>query len=625
MKHYHTRQRIIRDIYNLKVDFLYPGNGTVTIKHVYLRKTPFFYSDSLAVGIMIAITVIVLCLWMRKKKFMDMSDRERFFYCIIGSVILLLNYPLLYGYMQYDGSDISYNVARIEAIKNELLSGQFLPQLYTDGLNGQGYIGSLYPSLFLYIPALLRICHVSISVSNQIFMIIINLFTMFTAWFCMKRLTGDRYVALTAMLLYCSMPYRISCMYYRYALGELLAIAFIPLVIAGLYEIVYGNKKKWPILTIGISGIIESHILSTLLIVIFCVLMVLACIARIIKDRRWIYLIMAALSAAVLNMGFIVPFLYYYNSNISSANMAVLDFTSAAVFIPQLFMTFAGKGSLTLGADKGIAGEVTLSLGISGLICTAVGLYYLFFRKNKKDSGRFMSIILMISLLFAFMATTVFPWGAMQKFRSLRSILVMIQFPYRFLIIASAGIVLSGTAAVAFMGVSEKNRKIICALIMATAAFQLILLNDSFLKDTVNIAGKFQPDIANQLNADYTPLSYDPSKFGTEPVSTAQISDYTHNDMVTTFNYRSDEDSYADMPLIMYRGYEAVADDGTVLSISEGPGAMLRISLPKSDAVTGVTLKYVQPWYFMASLIVSAVTAVLLAVYMIFGTGKKGL
>ena len=134
---------------------------------------------------------------------------------------------------------------------------------------------------------------------------------MFTAWFCMKRLTGDRYVALTAMLLYCSMPYRISCMYYRYALGELLAIAFIPLVIAGLYEIVYGNKKKWPILTIGISGIIESHILSTLLIVIFCVLMVLACIARIIKDRRWIYLIMAALSAAVLNMGFIVPFLYY--------------------------------------------------------------------------------------------------------------------------------------------------------------------------------------------------------------------------------------------------------------------------------------------------------------------------
>ena len=89
-------------------------------------------------------------------------------------MILLLNYPLLYGYMQYDGSDISYNVARIEAIKNELLSGQFLPQLYTDGLNGQGYIGSLYPSLFLYIPALLRICHVSISVSNQIFMIIIN-------------------------------------------------------------------------------------------------------------------------------------------------------------------------------------------------------------------------------------------------------------------------------------------------------------------------------------------------------------------------------------------------------------------------------------------------------------------
>ncbi|EQC72055.1 hypothetical protein HSISS2_1798 [Streptococcus sp. HSISS2] len=51
----------------------------------------------------------------------------------------------------------------------------------------------------------------------------------------------------------------------RFATGEFIAYAFIPLVFYGLYTILKGDYRKWYILSIGMSLVAYSHLISLLL------------------------------------------------------------------------------------------------------------------------------------------------------------------------------------------------------------------------------------------------------------------------------------------------------------------------------------------------------------------------
>ncbi|MFQ9291063.1 MAG: hypothetical protein ACLR3O_01210 [Streptococcus sp.] len=53
--------------------------------------------------------------------------------------------------------------------------------------------------------------------------------------------------------------------YYRAAVGETLAMIFLPLVFVGVRLITFGDYKKWWILTLGMLGLVYSHVLSVLL------------------------------------------------------------------------------------------------------------------------------------------------------------------------------------------------------------------------------------------------------------------------------------------------------------------------------------------------------------------------
>ena len=53
--------------------------------------------------------------------------------------------------------------------------------------------------------------------------------------------------------------------YYRAAVGETLAMIFLPLVFVGVRLITFGDYKKWWVLTLGMLGLVYSHVLSVLL------------------------------------------------------------------------------------------------------------------------------------------------------------------------------------------------------------------------------------------------------------------------------------------------------------------------------------------------------------------------
>ena len=49
----------------------------------------------------------------------------------------------------------------------------------------------------------------------------------------------------------------------RCAIGETPAMAMFPLFVLGLWEVIFGDKERWPVLTIGAMCVFQSHMIST--------------------------------------------------------------------------------------------------------------------------------------------------------------------------------------------------------------------------------------------------------------------------------------------------------------------------------------------------------------------------
>ena len=57
-----------------------------------------------------------------------------------------------------------------------------------------------------------------------------------------------------AAFLYVFSLYRFTDIYVRGALGEVLAFIFMPVALIGIYEVLWGDEKKWSWLMTGYSG-----------------------------------------------------------------------------------------------------------------------------------------------------------------------------------------------------------------------------------------------------------------------------------------------------------------------------------------------------------------------------------
>lgn len=85
--------------------------------------------------------------------------------------------------------------------------------------------------------------------------------------------------------------------YTRVAVGEAMAMAFFPLFIVGLYEVLFGDAKCWRMLALSACGIFLSHMLSTMLCAVLAAGAALLCLRRVIGQKRFVPLAKAAGSA----------------------------------------------------------------------------------------------------------------------------------------------------------------------------------------------------------------------------------------------------------------------------------------------------------------------------------------
>lgn len=602
------------NLYNLRICYKYDGEGRSTVKRsiLYSVRRP-FYSDTVIYALLIVIAACVLTAFMIKAGFFELPAGDKLWIASVVLYLILINY-MYYRPFPLGVEDVGYHLARIEATYNEMRQGQMPIVMYSDFVQGRGMIGIMYPYLLLYIPAILRVLHMSPEGALRIFFILITCATCASSYFASKHLTKNRYIATAAMMLYGLLIYRIAAMTYRYAYGELQAFVFFPLVIWGLYEIVIGDRRKWPILALGMTGLLQSHLLSFIQATVLCIIFGILNIATIIKEKRMIPTILAALTTIALNLWYIVPFLMYYKEDLSiSEHLSWGDnIYGYSSYLTEMLRLFPNTSE----------GESQHKIGLVGLwlvVLVAIAIYLQFRKKERGRRDNFSLVLILIGAFLMFMASKAFPWETAMKFESIKNSIEFIQFVGRFYMMGEIclffGAIITLTDGV---NISRPEVKVIMFAMILLASMQAYAITDNWMaKNTdpfCNVKeGRYTPAVNDTTVEDYVPEGYWFGEGFAEEVQspTAHITDYEHDHLHTSFEYKTSEATYAEIPILYYKGYKATTDEGTMLAIEKGDAGCIRIELPRSEEATRVNVDFTGYTVWKISLLISILSAFL--------------
>ena len=382
----------------------------------------------------------------------------------------------------YEGFDVTFHMGRIQSIAEELSAGHFPARYESNAYYGYGYISSImYPNIFLYIPAGLYILGLPLYRAYNLYIILVNFAGVFIAYYSFKRVYRDSAYGFLATIIYNFAAYRFSNIYLRTALGEYTAMIFIPLLVYGIYKLYYEDKAeslsaRLAPTIISAFGLIESHILTTMMVAIFIALFA---VANFSKTKEIIgEIIISLIFIFLTNAFFIIPFIQTYISEDMIINTSMEevseDIQGEGLYLRQFFRPFSeGRGSdISWSAEH----EEFLALGLGVLLCIVFFIGTILFRKRyvnstEKESFKAALIVFVLGILAAWMSTVYFPWNLLAKNVFTGSLLCSVQFPWRYLLIQTICFTLSGVYAIRLIiGTLQKKYLRICTMIFVCIA-----------------------------------------------------------------------------------------------------------------------------------------------------------
>ncbi len=622
---------------NVMLQIYYDGVGSVQILDLVVEETADAANISLFYRILLlGIFDILLGVWYYHKKH-SISAKQIYLFFGLLTLGLAVSYPL-FTEKTLLGDDIYYHLYRIEGIKEGLLCGQFPVRINPVIYNGYGYATSIfYGELLLYFPALLRLIGFKLTTCYNIFVIAVNILTSFGTYYCFSKMMKDTGAGAAATFLYVMAPYRLLDLYVRAAVGEYCAMMFLPFVIYGLFRIYTedpGQKEyKWCFLplTIGMSDIIQTHVLTgemtAILILAACVLLII----RTFQKKRFLALVKAVCSTLLLNLWFLVPFVdFYLTQNIKIAVVSGTDLIQdTGILLPQLLGTFSIYSRVHLTASQGIQDEMMLYLGLAlvlGMILC--GVMILASGKEERGKKRQAGVVLAMACLSSWMATVYFPWDRLctmfyRYAEQITNLISSLQFTWRFLAPATA--LAAAATGLGLMLLRKKEG----ALPFAGAALCLCMLtgiggiydmyqmfNEAVLIELDDVDGL---DTATNLGGGEYVIagsSYEAVTEIFEPRSYNGVSVEAHEKQGTNITLTvtaADTDGYVLLPLFSYKGYHAKSADGLITNscLVTGEGNVMQLNIPAGYSGT-ITIYYGGFWYWKAANLVSVLTLLVL-------------
>lgn len=450
------------------------------------------------------------------------------------------------------GDDYYFHLLRIADIKNSIMYGHIPVNIMPNSLYGYGYAnGIFYPDLLLYIPAFLNFIGVNLRISYGIFLSLCTLASTFSMFICIKKISNNKNIALYSTVIYIFAQYKITDLYFRAAVGEYISYIFIPIILLGVYELLYKDYKKWYILAIGMSGIVLSHLLSVFLVIIMCVLIYVINIKKLIKEpKRILYSLVSAIITLLITAYTWIP---------------IIEQMISSKFNMQQAEPFAYDSSVSI---NDILTFNRNSRFFIGLILVILSLLYIVVIIKKKNNLFILTCFIVGGLSLILTIQTPFLKEVCEKF----TLFNKIQFAWRMGLIATP--LLSFVSGYNIDKIfSEKRKYFIIIIISLISIVNLMAYHKYYIRKTVDF-DNFSTKYCEYIGAgeEYLPEGASVKKIKergnviTSNDNGFKYSNYIKNGPYISLDYKANKKGvYIDLPLLYYKGYtfKITSKDGT--------------------------------------------------------------
>ena len=627
---------------NLQITVNYVGRGSITTGNLRIVETRKLWTMLLAAGAALGAGVYLLLIYRCYNRRFPVSREKKQVFFFVTAICLAASIPYLCGY-NITGADLTYHLQRIEGVKDGLLAGQFPVRLEPRWVFDHWYANAIfYCNTFLYFPALLRMLGFPVVTSYNLYCLALNAATAWISYYCFSRIFRDRSIGILCSALYTLSIFRIYKLLVTSAVGEGTAVTFLPLVLYGMYKIYEeedGYRRGWVPVTLGMCGLIQSHVLTCEITAGVMILFCLFHLRKTFRRNTFLALVKAAVSTALVCLWFLVPFLdYYLTQDVHIKHVSGRTIQDRGLYPAHLAFHFWKTGSSTPGMGNGM--QYSHPVGIGLVLMLALGVFLaLWFGGAFRAGGRAVAFVkrtAAVGVLLLFMSLDIFPWDRIQALNSVTASLVSsLQFPNRFLGWGTGCLVLVfGFCLWYFKGRDRRHY-----LTMGALALAGVVTSGMYLLDYVN-AGQEYYKIYNEEGMGFGYISgaeylIEGTELGkltfARPAAGpgAEITGYEKRGYRTLLQCENSagEESYVDIPTLYYKGYQAV-DTGTGQEVEICPGEnnVVRVTVPSGFAGT-VEVDFVSPFYWRAAEAVSLLGTVCLgaAVWIMWRKRSKAL
>lgn len=591
-----------QSVEDLRARFYYGGYGTLLIKTMIIQSEKPLMTDWLFVMALMWIAVAFI-IKLEKMYFNHKLTKEHLFEILFVIAIAGLSIP--YVILSVKGLIVGYDTnahnIRIEGLKDAILGGQFPVVIMPSLCNGYGSIEPMmYPSLFLYPFAFLRILNVSPVMVSKFAHILVNLLTCSTCYVCAKKITRSRKGAGVALLAFAFSKFHlmtIGCRDWTYGMG--IAAIFFFVVLIGVYEVFLGEKEEWPYLALGMWGIINSHIVTVLFAVIVVGIFALVYLKKAIKEDRLKYFIYAVISSALICAYRIYTFLdSVVNNKINTTSMNLDIYEESVYYVVDALR------------------RPMIFLGVAGVLFI---LLYLIVIKNRFSNGnKFAITSLCISAVCILMMSGYLPWSKMFANELFKKTYGYIQFPNRLMQIITPLVAIS--LGIAYRNLRRNNNvsyKICMGILLTIVCVSSVWSYKDELNELGTRGRAFTTKITGDVLSfpgmtDYVPEGEDVESYSgrTPYYSNENIAINEETYQKNGINIYSEimcneDDSYIDFPVFGYKGYVCEDLNGNVFRTGIGKNSRLRVYFDKSENPIRAKIYYHVPVMYYIMLFVS--------------------
>ena len=538
---------------------------------------------------------------------------------LLGGAVLLASMPVLMQGGGIFGDDIYFHLSRIEGIAQGLKSGQFPVRIYSQAKNGYGYAPSLfYGELCLYFPAVLRTLGVSVQLSYHLYVLAVQMLTAGIAFYSFRQMFSHNKTALLGSVLYLLNPYRLQNLYWRAAVGEYTAMAFLPLIPAALC-LLYGRKeptkKQTGVacteLVIAFGMLLQTHMISLEIMVLATAVFCLFHLRRTCSRCVLFVWLKSVAIVLLLNLWFLLPFLEIMGSGIYGGMYGGTTMNAGRMIQRSGYAIPKVLTWNTHGRHIGIE----LIIGCMVFLWAWIG-------HDEEIPHREQKIGLWstgIGLAACWASTNTFPWGLVGALPGkISGILLAIQFPWRYLTLAAILLTLATLCAVSLLRPKKLARPLAVLLLSAS----LLGVGFFYREYLPSESGEYVGDSGELIYVDhlvtnvawyydklYLPIGAKETRDGfviEKKATTAEVEqiEKTENGVILQYTAGMGEDGIIELPLLYYPVYGIKEGAGTLFKTENG---MLGIQVPAGSSGT-IRVAVQEPLRWRLAELVSAVT-----------------